>query len=57
VAKSYGATAPLVGTRRAVFIIDEEGIVRFTHVHRLGLDYLDADQLRDAVAQATGTTA
>jgi peroxiredoxin Q/BCP len=57
VAKSYGAAAPLVGTRRAVFVIDEEGVVRFTHVHRLGLDYLDADQLRDAVAQATGTTA
>jgi peroxiredoxin Q/BCP len=57
VAKSYGAAAPLVGTRRAVFVIDEEGIVRFKHVHRLGLDYLDADQLRDAVAQATGATA
>jgi peroxiredoxin Q/BCP len=57
VARSYGATAPLVGTRRAVFVIDEEGLVRFKHVHRLGLDYLDADQLRDAVAQATGTAA
>jgi peroxiredoxin Q/BCP len=57
VAKSYGAAAPLVGTRRAVFVIDEEGVVRFKHVHRLGLDYLDADQLRDAVAQATGATA
>jgi peroxiredoxin Q/BCP len=56
VAKSYGATAPLVGTRRAVFVVDEEGIVRFTHVHRLGLDYLDADQLREAVAQASGAT-
>ena len=43
----------MVGTRRAVFVIDEEGVVRFKHVHRLGLDYLDADELREAVAQAT----
>jgi peroxiredoxin Q/BCP len=57
VAKSYGASAPLIGTRRAVFIIDEQGVVRFKHLHRLGLDYLDATQLRDAVAQASGATA
>jgi thioredoxin-dependent peroxiredoxin len=52
VAKSYGVAAPIVGTRRAVFVVDEQGVVRFKHVHMLGLDYLDADQLRDAVAQA-----
>jgi thioredoxin-dependent peroxiredoxin len=51
VAKSYGVAAPIVGTRRAVFVVDEQGVVRFKHVHMLGLDYLDADQLRDAVAQ------
>jgi thioredoxin-dependent peroxiredoxin len=52
VAKSYGVAAPIVGTRRAVFVVDEQGVVRFKHVHMLGLDYLDTDQLRDAVAQA-----
>jgi peroxiredoxin Q/BCP len=52
-AKAYGVSAPLVGTRRAVFVVDEEGVVRFKHVHMLGLDYLDADELRSAVAQAT----
>jgi thioredoxin-dependent peroxiredoxin len=52
VAKSYGVAAPIVGTRRAVFVVDDQGVVRFKHVHMLGLDYLDADQLRDAVAQA-----
>jgi thioredoxin-dependent peroxiredoxin len=52
VAKLYGVAAPIVGTRRAVFVVDEQGVVRFKHVHRLGLDYLDADQLRHAVAQA-----
>lgn len=53
VAKAYGVSVPVVGTRRAVFVIDERGIVRFKHVHTLGIDYLDAEQLRDAVAQAT----
>jgi thioredoxin-dependent peroxiredoxin len=56
VAKAYGVSAPLVGTRRAVFVIDEQGVVRFKHVHMLGLDYLDADELREAVAQATAAT-
>jgi thioredoxin-dependent peroxiredoxin len=57
VAKLYGVAAPIVGTRRAVFVVDEQGVVRFKHVHRLGLDYLDADQLRDAVAQSGATPA
>ena len=39
VAKEYGAHAPLVGTKRAVVIVDEEGVVRYRHDHRLGLDF------------------
>ena len=54
VAKAYGVAVPMVGTRRAVFVIDEQGIVRFRHVHMLGLDYMDADELRSAVATASG---
>jgi peroxiredoxin Q/BCP len=53
VTKAYGVSVPVVGTRRAVFVVDEEGVVRFKHVHMLGLDYLDADELREAVAQVT----
>jgi peroxiredoxin Q/BCP len=49
VAKAYGAHAPLVGTRRAVIVIDEEGIVRHRHDHRLGLDFQSVDDLRDAL--------
>jgi peroxiredoxin Q/BCP len=49
VAKSYGAHAPVVGTRRAVVIVDEGGIVRYRHDHRLGLDYQSVDDLRDAL--------
>jgi thioredoxin-dependent peroxiredoxin len=51
VARAYGVSIPVVGTRRAVFAIDEQGVVRFKHVHMLGLDYLDADELRAAVAK------
>ena len=49
VARAYGVSAPLVGTRRAAFVIDEEGIVRHRHVHALGLDFQDADDLADAL--------
>ena len=49
VAKAYGVTAPIVGTRRAVFVVDEEGIIRHRHVHALGLDFQDADELREAL--------
>ena len=49
VAKAYGATAPVLGTRRAVFVIDEEGIVRDATVHRLGLDFQTVDDIREAL--------
>lgn len=49
VARLYGVSAPLLGTRRAAFVIDEEGIVRFRQVHALGLDYLTPDELRAAL--------
>ena len=51
VAKAYGVNAPMVGTRRATFIVDEDGVVRFRHVHTLGLDFLDAADLREALAE------
>ena len=35
VAKQYGAHTPIVGTKRAVIVIDEDGIVRYRHDHRL----------------------
>src|SRR5256714_3621330 len=45
VAKLYDAHAPVIGTRRAVVIIDEEGVVRARHHHRLGLDFQSVDEL------------
>jgi thioredoxin-dependent peroxiredoxin len=49
VAKAYGAHAPLIGTRRSVVIVDEDGVVRHRHDHRLGLDFQDVDELREAL--------
>jgi peroxiredoxin Q/BCP len=50
VAKAYGAYAPIVGTRRAVVIVDGGGVVRYRHDHTLGLDFQDVDELREALA-------
>ena len=49
--------APAVGTvvqvhyikRRAVIIVDEQGVVRYRHVHRLGLDFQTVDEIRAAL--------
>jgi peroxiredoxin Q/BCP len=46
VAKAYGASAPMVGTRRAVIVVDEDGIIRHHFVHRLGLDYQTVDEIK-----------
>jgi thioredoxin-dependent peroxiredoxin len=50
VAKQYGAHAPLVGTKRAVIIVDENGVVRHRHDHLLGLDFQSVEDLREALA-------
>jgi peroxiredoxin Q/BCP len=54
VARAYGVArdgvAALVqGIQRAVFIVDEDGVVRYRHVHRIGLDFQSVDDLRDAL--------
>jgi peroxiredoxin Q/BCP len=50
VAKAFGAYAPIIGTRRAVVIVDEEGVVRHRHDHTIGLSFQDVDELREALA-------
>jgi len=49
VAKRYGVAAPVLGTRRAAIIVDEDGVVRYRHVHALGLDFQDVDELAAAL--------
>jgi peroxiredoxin Q/BCP len=46
VAKAYSAHSRRLGTKRAVIVIDEQGIVRHRHDHLLGLDYQSVDELR-----------
>jgi peroxiredoxin Q/BCP len=50
VAKAYGLSQPVLGTRRGVVIVDEEGRIADRHVHMLGLDFQSVDRLRDALA-------
>ncbi len=57
VAKLYSAHGRM-GTKRAVIVIDEDGVVRHRHDHLLGLDYQSVDDLKVALeslpAVATG---
>jgi len=48
VASTYGAHGRL-GTKRAVVIVDEDGIVRHRHDHLLGLDFQSVDELKAAL--------
>ncbi len=48
VAHAYSASGRL-GTKRAVIVIDEHGIVRHRHDHMLGLDYQSVDELEAAL--------
>jgi peroxiredoxin Q/BCP len=47
VARSYDAFSPRLGVKRAVIVIDEQGVVRHRHDHRLGLDYQSVDELKE----------
>jgi len=49
VAKAYSAYSPRLGTKRAVIVIDEQGIVRHRHDHLLGLNYQSVDDLKAAL--------
>jgi peroxiredoxin Q/BCP len=49
---AYGVAGPRGLTRRSVFIIDPEGIVRHRHVALLGLRYQDVEQLERALEDA-----
>jgi peroxiredoxin Q/BCP len=56
VSKSYGVTGPL-GVRRAVIIVDEDGIVRHRHIHALGLTFQTVDDIAAALASLPSRTA
>jgi peroxiredoxin Q/BCP len=56
VAQAYDAFSSRLGVKRAVIVIDEQGIVRHRHDHRLGLDYQSVDELK-AVLDTLGVAA
>jgi peroxiredoxin Q/BCP len=45
VAAAYGVTAPVLGTRRAVVVVDEAGRIAHRDVHAVGLTYRSVDDL------------
>jgi peroxiredoxin Q/BCP len=56
VAKLYSAHGR-IGTKRAVIVIDEDGIVRHRHDHLLGLDYQSVDDLKRALDELPASAA
>jgi peroxiredoxin Q/BCP len=46
VAMDYSAFSPRLGTKRAVIVVDEQGVVAHRHDHMLGLDYQSVDELK-----------
>jgi peroxiredoxin Q/BCP len=50
VARAYGVTAPVLGTRRAVVVVDENGHIAHREVHAVGLGYRTADDLAEILA-------
>jgi thioredoxin-dependent peroxiredoxin len=55
VARAYSAHSAL-GTKRAVIVVDEDGVVRHRHDHMLGLDYQSVDDLKGALGALPART-
>ena len=53
VAKLYGCKGAL-GMKRAVFLIDEQGIIRYAHIESLALFRRRAEELIEAIAALDG---
>jgi peroxiredoxin Q/BCP len=50
VASAYGAAIPVVGTRRSVMVVDEDGVLRHRHVHTVGVTFATLSDLRRVLA-------
>jgi peroxiredoxin Q/BCP len=47
VARAYGVTAPVLGTRRGVIVVDEDGRIAHRDIAAVGLSYQSVDDLAD----------
>jgi peroxiredoxin Q/BCP len=52
VGERYGVLGPLGFYRRSVFVVDADGIVRYSHRSATGMTFRPADELVDAVRAA-----
>lgn len=50
VTRAYRVAEPVFGTRRAVVVIDADGIIRHRYVHALGVSYVPAHELVQVLA-------
>jgi peroxiredoxin Q/BCP len=55
VAKAYGVTAPLIGTRRSVIVVDEAGVIAHRDVSTTSLTYKSVEDLREILAALPAT--
>ena len=45
VQRAYGVAGPFGLTKRSVFVVDAEGVVRWSHISTIGLTYKDVDTI------------
>ncbi|OKJ09193.1 peroxiredoxin [Kitasatospora sp. CB01950] len=57
VAKAYGITAPGIGLRRSVFVLDAGGAVHWRHVALAGLTFRRPDTLLEQLARLNSSPA
>lgn len=50
VASAYGVSAPVMGTRRAVIVVDADGRIAHRKVHVLGLSFATVDEITQILA-------
>jgi peroxiredoxin Q/BCP len=50
VVEAYGVGAPLIQVRRSVFVVDGEGVVRFSDRKLIGATFVPADKLVPVLA-------
>jgi peroxiredoxin Q/BCP len=53
VAQSYGCKGAL-GTKRAVFLVDEQGVIRYAHIEALALFRRRAEELLEVIRELDG---
>ncbi len=56
VAALYGVTSRIMGTKRATFVIDEDGRVAWSKVHALGATYVSVDTLQAVIGKLPATS-